>query len=91
MISVALEYTIEAEKNYVIEKMSPFWCHLDKMHGGEVFHAATLFPPEKLPIKKQIIEQMLNFCDYETLGAAMNAAQEMHERWVWSLSSNVYQ
>ena len=39
------------------------------MHGGEVFEAATSFPPGKLPIKKQVIERMLNFPDYQTLGS----------------------
>ena len=26
---------------------------------------------------------MLNFPEYQTLGAARNVAQEVHERWVW--------
>ena len=60
---------------------------IKKMHGGEVFEAATLFPPGELPTKKQVIERMLNFPDYRTLGAARNVAQEVHERWVWC---NVY-
>ena len=34
---------------------------IKKMHGGEVFEAATLFPPGELPTKKQVIERMLNF------------------------------
>ena len=55
----------------------------------EKFEATMSFPPQKLPIKRQIIEQMLNFPDYRTLGAARNVAQKVHERWIWSLSCNV--
>ena len=55
------------------------------MHGGEVFAAATSFPPGKLPIKRQVIERMLYFPDYQTLGVARNVA---NERWV---CCNVYQ
>ena len=57
------------------------------MHGGEVFEAATSFLPKKLPIKRQVIKQMLNFPDYRTLGAARNVAQVVDDRWVWC---NVY-
>ena len=48
---------MEAEKNYINEKMSPLWCHHKKLHGGEVFEAAMSFPPGKLPIK--IIEHLV--------------------------------
>ena len=44
------------------------------MQGGEVFEAATSFPPGKLRIKRQVIERMLNFPDYRTLDAARNVA-----------------
>ena len=37
------------------------------MLGGEVFEAAMSFPPGKLPIKKRVIEQMLNFLNVECL------------------------
>ena len=58
---------------------SPFWCHHKKMRGGEVFKAAPSFPPEELPTKGQVIERMLNFPDYRTLGAARNVAQVEHQ------------
>ena len=58
------------------------------MHGEEVFEAATSFPPGKLQKKRQAIERMLNFPNYQTLGAAKNVAQVVHKRWVWC---NVYQ
>ena len=60
------------------------------MQGGKGFEAATAFLPGKLPIERQVIERMLNFPDYQTLCAARNVAQEVHERWIWSLSCNVY-
>ena len=53
------------------------------MHRGEVSEAATSFPPGQLPIKRQVIERMLNFSDYRTLGAAINVGQAVHETWVW--------
>ena len=59
------------------------------MHRGKVFKAVTSFPPGNLPIEKQVIEKMLNFSNYQTLGAARNIVQEVHEIWAWSLSCNV--
>ena len=52
------------------------------MQGGEVFEAATRFLPGKLPIKRQVIEQVLNFPDYRTLGAARNVVQVVYKTWV---------
>ena len=60
------------------------------MQGVEVFEATMSFPPEKLRIKRQVIERMLNFPDYRTLDAASNVAHEVHKRLVWSLACNVY-
>ena len=48
------------------------------MHGEEVFEVATLFPLGKLPIKRQVIERMLNFPDFRTLGGARNDVPEVH-------------
>ena len=58
------------------------------MLGGEVFEAATLFPAEKLPMKRQVIEQMLNFPDYRTLGAARNVAQVVMKDGYGIMSTN---
>ena len=54
-----------------------------KMHSCYVFKVAMSFPLGKLPIKRQEIEQILNFSDYQTLDAAIDVAQVLHERWVW--------
>ena len=82
MINRPLDYINEAEKSHVNEKTIPFWCPL-KMQA-EVFKAGTSFPQGKLPIKRHVIERMLNIPNHRRLGAARNVAQELRERWVWN-------
>ena len=50
------------------------------MHVGEVFEASTSFPTGKLPMKRQVIERMLNFSDHRTPGAAISVGRAVHKR-----------
>ena len=60
---------------------------IKKLHCGEIFEAVKLFPPGELPMKRHVIEQMLDLADFRTLSAAREVAKELHERWIWC---NVY-
>ena len=59
----------------------------EKLHGGDIFQGSDNFPPGLLPIKRQVIERILNFNHFRKLDAARIVAKELHNRWIWC---NVY-